>query len=92
MSDTDTKSLFEQRMPAAFQQLVEAGRIAEQHLRDVCDMEFTVQNDQLFVLEVRQGKRTPIANLRLHFSFSLKARLDRKMCSAESLRLILPLG
>jgi len=86
MSDTDTKSLFEQRMPAAFQQLVEAGRIAEQHLRDVCDMEFTVQNDQLFVLEVRQGKRTPIANLR----FALQFLAEGKIGPQDVLRRVAP--
>ncbi|MHB8522843.1 MAG: PEP-utilizing enzyme [Limisphaerales bacterium] len=75
MSDTDLKSSFEQQMPSAFQQLVEAGKIAEQHFRDVCDMEFTVQNDQLFINAVRPGKRSQIANVRFALQFLAKGKI-----------------
>ena len=40
------------------------GEIAERHLRDLAEFEFTVENGQLFVGDVRIGKRSPIAHIR----------------------------
>jgi pyruvate,orthophosphate dikinase len=51
-------------MPSAFRQLTEAREIAERHFQDVCDLEFSVQDGQLYVLQARRAKRTSIANLR----------------------------
>ena len=59
-----------------FQQLVEAGRIAEKYFRDVCDMEFTIQNGRLFVLAVRPGRRSSIANLRIALQFLVENTID----------------
>ena len=74
-------------MPAAFQQLLEASRIVEEHFRDVCDIEFTVQSDQVFINQVRLGTpRSPIANLR----FALQFLAEGKIGPQEVLRRVAP--
>jgi pyruvate,orthophosphate dikinase len=52
-------------VPQAYRDLLlMLGRL-EQHYRDLCDVEFTVENGQLFVLQVRIGKRSAIAAARI---------------------------
>ncbi len=53
----------EQQMPDVYKQLLGVGNRVECHFRDMCDIEFTIENGQLFILNVRPGKRTPRANL-----------------------------
>jgi pyruvate,orthophosphate dikinase len=53
------------RMPAAFDALCRIMRTLEQHYRDLCDVEFTVQDGALHVLQVRAGKRSAIAAARI---------------------------
>jgi pyruvate, orthophosphate dikinase len=51
----------EQQLPRAFEQLVETMRRLEQHYRDVQDIEFTVEDNELFLLQTRSAKRTAAA-------------------------------
>ncbi|MBI4585107.1 MAG: pyruvate, phosphate dikinase [Planctomycetes bacterium] len=51
--------------PKLYQQLLEYGRILENYFTDMQDMEFTIQNGKLFLLQTRNGKRTPLAALRI---------------------------
>ena len=55
----------EAAMPATFQQLVQLQHTLESHYRDVQDIEFTVQQGRLWVLQTRNGKRTAAAALRI---------------------------
>ncbi len=50
-------------LPAAFEQLVETMRRLEEHYRDMQDIEFTVEDEQLFLLQTRSAKRTAAAAL-----------------------------
>jgi pyruvate, orthophosphate dikinase len=45
-------------MPGAFDQLVETMRRLEEHYRDMQDIEFTVEDEQLYLLQTRSAKRT----------------------------------
>ncbi|TVQ44901.1 MAG: pyruvate, phosphate dikinase [Gammaproteobacteria bacterium] len=47
--------------PAAWDALRAAVREIERHYRDLCDIEFTVESGQLWVLQARVGKRSPAA-------------------------------
>jgi pyruvate,orthophosphate dikinase len=47
------------RMPAAFQQLEKTAQKLEKHYRDMQDVEFTVEEGTLYMLQTRTGKRTP---------------------------------
>ncbi|MCF0137391.1 MAG: pyruvate, phosphate dikinase, partial [Oscillospiraceae bacterium] len=51
--------------PAAYKKFVEVCGILENHYRDMQDMEFTVENEQLFMLQTRNGKRTAQAALKI---------------------------
>lgn len=52
-------------MPAVFRQLKEITTRLEKHYRDVQDFEFTVENEKLYMLQTRTGKRTPQAALKI---------------------------
>jgi pyruvate,orthophosphate dikinase len=51
----------EQLMPAAYRQLREITTRLERHYKDVQDFEFTIQDERLFMLQTRSGKRTGYA-------------------------------
>jgi pyruvate, orthophosphate dikinase len=51
----------EQVMPKAYKQLREITTRLEKHYRDVQDFEFTIQDERLFMLQTRSGKRTGYA-------------------------------
>jgi pyruvate, orthophosphate dikinase len=53
-----------ERMPVAFDQLVETMATLERHYRDVQDIEFTVEEGTLFLLQTRSAKRTAAAALK----------------------------
>jgi pyruvate,orthophosphate dikinase len=51
----------EQVMPSAYKQLREITTRLEKHYKDVQDFEFTIQDERLFMLQTRSGKRTGFA-------------------------------
>jgi len=55
----------EQRMPIAFAELVKISTGLETHFRDMQDLEFTIQNGRLYMLQCRSGKRTARAAVRI---------------------------
>ncbi|NLZ77273.1 MAG: pyruvate, phosphate dikinase, partial [Spirochaetales bacterium] len=50
--------------PEAYRQLVEIRHILEQHYKDMQDLEFTIQEGTLYILQTRSGKRTVFSWLR----------------------------
>ena len=54
-----------ERFPECHKDLIEAMRILEDHERDMCDIEFTIEHGKLFMLQTRVGKRSAIAALRI---------------------------
>ncbi|HEV7694143.1 MAG TPA: pyruvate, phosphate dikinase [Hyphomonadaceae bacterium] len=61
---SDDKSL-EQAMPAVYKQLTAVAERLETHYRDMQDIEFTVEQGTLYMLQTRSGKRTAQAALKL---------------------------
>ena len=51
-------------LPKAFEQLVDTMRRLEEHYRDMQDIEFTVEDEQLYLLQTRSAKRTAAAALK----------------------------
>ena len=62
---TQSLAVLEERLPAVARQLREAATLLEHHYRDLCDIEFTIERGKLWLLQVRVGKRTPQAALRM---------------------------
>jgi pyruvate,orthophosphate dikinase len=55
----------EEVMPEVFGELLKISQTLESHYRDMQDIEFTVQNNRLYMLQTRSGKRTAAAALRI---------------------------
>ncbi len=55
----------EQKFPEAFAQFKDVCKTLESHYRDMQDMEFTVENGKLYMLQTRNGKRTAQAALKI---------------------------
>ena len=55
----------EQEFPEAFEEFVKVCETLENHYRDMQDMEFTVENRKLYMLQTRNGKRTAQADLQI---------------------------
>jgi len=54
-----------EKFPEAFAQFTKVCKILEDHYHDMQDMEFTVENGKLYMLQTRNGKRTPPAALKI---------------------------
>ena len=52
-------------MPAVYEQFVQIATNLENHYRDMQDMEFTIENGKLYMLQTRNGKRTAAAALKI---------------------------
>ncbi len=63
-SKTDEDSL-ERRMPDAYNSLITIAARLEKHFRDMQDLEFTIQEGHLYMLQCRSGKRTAPAAVRV---------------------------
>jgi pyruvate,orthophosphate dikinase len=61
------------RMPGVGAQLRQHADTLERHYRDLCDIEFTVEQGSLWLLQVRTGKRSPQAALRIALAMAEEA-------------------
>ncbi len=61
-----------------YTQLYNIAKNMENHYLDVQDMEFTIENDKLFILQTRNGKRTPLANVKFALDFLHEGKIDEK--------------
>ena len=62
-SHADALDGTEDRMPKVYQQLEKVRAKLEKHYRDMQDMEFTVEDGTLYMLQTRTGKRSPCGDL-----------------------------
>lgn len=73
------KPSMEEAMPKAFDELKAIGARLEQHYRDMQDVEFTIQEGKLFMLQTRAGKRTADAALRCAVDMEREGLIDKKI-------------
>ena len=71
-----------QKFPAAFAQFENVCKTLENHYHDMQDMEFTVENEKLFMLQTRNGKRTPAAALKIACDLVDEGMIDEKQAVA----------
>jgi pyruvate,orthophosphate dikinase len=64
-------------MPKAYQELVEVRAKLEAHYTDMQDIEFTVQQNKLYMLQTRNGKRTAAASLKIAVDMAREGLIDR---------------
>ena len=70
-------SRLEQDMPKVFAQLMQIRKKLEKHYKDMQDVEFTVQNSKLWMLQTRNGKRTGFAAFKIAYDM-VKEKLIKK--------------
>jgi pyruvate,orthophosphate dikinase len=68
----------ESEQPKAYTQLSELMRKLERHYRDMQDIEFTIENRRLWVLQCRGGKRTPRAAVKIAYDMAQGSIINRK--------------
>ena len=69
-------SVLETMMPQAYRQLQPDAEALEQRYRDMCDIEFTIEDGRLWVLQVRVGKRSAAAAFRIAADLVDEGRID----------------
>jgi pyruvate,orthophosphate dikinase len=62
---TEPITALAERLPAVAAELRDVADRLERHYRDLCDIEFTIEDGRLWLLQVRAGKRSPQAALRI---------------------------
>jgi len=75
-------SLLEETMPEIYRQFTEIAEKLEKHYRDMQDMEFTIENGKLYMLQTRNGKRTAQAALKIAVDL-----VNEGMCTKEEVML-----
>src|SRR6476661_6236233 len=64
--------------PECHEQLLELMQTLQSHYRDMCDIEFTIEQGRLFLLQTRVGKRTAVAALRMAVEMEEEGLIDRR--------------
>ena len=67
-----------EHFPEPHRQLHEVMDTLQNHYRDMCDIEFTIEQGRLFILQTRVGKRTAAAALRMAVEMEREGLIDRK--------------
>jgi pyruvate,orthophosphate dikinase len=70
-------------MPHAYDQLMDIRQKLENHYRDMQDIEFTIENNKLFMLQCRNGKRTGLAAIRIALDLLDEGKIDEKTVMAK---------
>jgi pyruvate, orthophosphate dikinase len=65
-------------MPKAFHELERIRQTLEKHFKDVQDFEFTIQDEKVFMLQTRNGKRTGLAAVRFAIEMEKEKLIDWK--------------
>jgi pyruvate,orthophosphate dikinase len=68
----------EELMPDIYRQLLHAETTLENHFKDMQDLEFTIQEGKLWMLQTRNGKRTGAAMVRIAMEMLAQGMIDEK--------------
>jgi pyruvate,orthophosphate dikinase len=79
-SDENKRLLsLEEMMPSAYRQLDQIRKNLERHYKDMQDIEFTIEDGRLWMLQTRDGKRTGTAAIRMAVEMCRERLIDREM-------------
>jgi pyruvate,orthophosphate dikinase len=76
MANQSNLPAMEETMPEVFNQLNQVRETLEKHYRDMQDIEFTVQQGKLYMLQTRSGKRTAAAALKIAVEMASEGMID----------------
>ena len=86
---TEPLTVLDERLPDVAGQLREYAMRLERHYADLCDIEFTIEEGRLWMLQVRIGKRSPQAALRVAVDMAQDPEFP--LSREEAVRRVLPL-
>jgi pyruvate,orthophosphate dikinase len=86
---TEPIAVLDTRLPAVARELRVAAERLERHYTDLCDIEFTIEEGKLWLLQVRVGKRSPQAALRI--AVDMAENPDFPLTREQAVRRVLPL-
>ena len=75
---TEDLDTMHRHFPDCAAQLDEVMATLEQHYHEMCDIEFTIEHGQLFILQTRTGKRTTEAAVRMAIEMAEEGLIDRE--------------
>jgi pyruvate,orthophosphate dikinase len=84
--DPSQLSALARELPEVHAELLRAGQLLEREHGDVQDIEFTVEDGRLYLLQARSAKRAPLAAVRTAIDLAAEGRIDR----ASALRRVTP--
>lgn len=58
-------SQLKDKLPKIYEEFLKISTLLEKHYKNMQDIEFTIENNKLFILQTRNGKRTPFANVKI---------------------------
>ena len=82
-------AVLDTRLPAVARELRAAAERLERYYADLCDIEFTIEDGKLWLLQVRVGKRSPQAALRI--AIDMAEDPDFPLTHEQAVRRVLPL-
>jgi pyruvate,orthophosphate dikinase len=68
----------EETMPSLYQELFDIQEKLENHYKDMQDLEFTIQDGKLWLLQTRNGKRTGAAMIKISMDLLREGKIDEK--------------
>lgn len=71
-------SKLKEEMPDIYKQLIDIRKKLEEHYKDMQDVEFTIQEGKLYILQTRTGKRTAAAALQVAVDMVDQGYIDKK--------------
>ena len=71
-------SKLKEEMPEVYKQLIDIRKKLEEHYKDMQDVEFTIQEGKLYMLQTRTGKRTAAAALQVSVDMVNQGYIDKK--------------
>jgi pyruvate,orthophosphate dikinase len=75
--DSGLKSL-EEAMPGVYKELFDTCQKLEKHFKNMQDLEFTIEQGKLYMLQTRNGKRTALAGIRIALDMVKEGMIDEK--------------
>ena len=76
--DSGSPPSLEETMPQRYRELKQLAQLLERHYADMQDLEFTIQRDQLWMLQTRSGKRTAAAAVKIAVDMVRERLIDRE--------------
>jgi len=80
--DSELLSL-EEEMPEIYEELHEIRNKLEKHFRDIQDIEFTIENGKLYLLQTRTGKRTALSAVKIAIDMANEGLINREEAVAR---------